>query len=144
MSTHELRPGDKINVVCSGVMQTPFGEKSQETTITLSYEDIVDRFSDHGSIVKSRAALFSRFAAQVNYAMTTGSWSNGAGIDKKVIFNNLKERFDHLKETERHSLTPKGLMALRQLSQHGELTSADRQVAKTMLEKCSVRRLIKT
>jgi len=138
MTTHsvpELRPGQTLNIVCEATKTTPFGQEQCETVVSVTYEEILERFKPAKKATRKNSAIsaFSRFVCQVNLAVQTGKWSNGGEINREEIIENLAEKFFNLATETRGDVSDTAMGALGELGASKFLKAPSRKILKDIL-----------
>lgn len=121
-SITELRPGQKINIVCKGIVSTAFGEREQETVHTTSYEEILAKFQIQPRAkrvlnINQEAREFSKQCTLLGQVLQTGKWRTGADADHNQVVNKLVTRFNTLKPESLKDVAEKSLKALSDMTQ---------------------------
>ena len=120
MASVELRPGDTLNIIWSGVQETPLGNTEVETMFAFTYEELLRKLKSKGRLTGSRrsgtvGAKFSRFVALSVNALKKGKWSTGAAIDRGEVFNRLVIKLSELDPEEYANLTRNAVLSLQEL-----------------------------
>lgn len=118
----ELRPGQKINIVCKGVVLTDFGEREQETIHTTTYEEILAKFRAQPRAkrvlnINQEAREFSKQCTLLGQVLQTGKWRTGADADQNQVVNKLITRFNTLKPESLKDIAEKSIKALGDMTE---------------------------
>ncbi|MCB9228607.1 MAG: hypothetical protein H6618_03265 [Deltaproteobacteria bacterium] len=137
MAAVELRPGDTLNIIWSGVQETPLGSTEIETMFSFTYEELLQKLRAKGAAGKvtasgSEGVRMSRFVALSAHALKKGRWSTGAPIDKDEVFNRMLQKLSELAPEEYDHVTRNARFALKELCNHRSIL---RQTQKQSLKK---------
>jgi hypothetical protein len=142
MNEVELRPGQKITLILQGTISTPLGERTQETSETLSYEELLSRLQNKTSKswvprVPKEIRGFNRFAALSQTAIEDGTWSTGAAVDRNKILNDLLTKVKALPQTVYSHVSDKAKKHLEEISGNKLLKPDQKKELKEFLTKVS-------